>query len=451
MSKQVRPAILNTVSGKEQAAASPVADTAKDFWANRPRRPHNGRVVAGVAAGIGRRYGIDPIIVRVALVVATFYSGVGVLFYLLGWLLLPAEGDEVSPVEALIGKGRATVSAAFTIILAIALIPAASFVFNGDVTGYIAAAILVAALFLLHRGRADHRYAVAPTAGTAQMPTSPGMPGQPMTTASTSTDLEGDPMSDNTRRMGETPVGQPPTPPAWDPLGAAPFAWDLPEPQPAAPEPEPPAPQPRRKSRIGLATFGITIAAGAALVASGTFSPHTIIGILVGIVGLGMVAGSVLGGGRGLIPLAALLGCVGVLLTVSQVNNMHSVVGDATYTPTQISQVRPAYHEGIGDLTVDLTGLPNSGTVHTSVTVGTGDAHVLVPNNADVVVDCHSGVGSVTCLGQTSSGANNGTIHATQNDTGGNNGDNGNGSGNTSGLKIILDVNSSIGDVEVTG
>ncbi|HEX3782362.1 MAG TPA: PspC domain-containing protein [Pseudonocardiaceae bacterium] len=427
------------MSGNEQAAASPVAETAKDFWANRPRRPHNGRIVAGVAAGIGRRYGIDPIIVRVALVVATFYSGVGVLFYLLGWLLLPAEGDEVSPAEGLIGRGRTTASPGFTIVLGILLIPSASFVFDGDVSGYIAAAILLAALFLLHRGRAGHEYVVPPTTSAAQMPAGPGMPGQPTTAASTSTDLKGDPMSENTQWVGQPPVAEP-TPPAWDPLGAAPFAWDLPEPQPTQQEPESPAPLPRRRSRIGLATFGITIAAAAALFASGSLSPQMILGVLVGIVGLGMVAGAFLGGGRGLIPLAAMLGCAGVLLTVTHIPNVHSVLGDANYAPTSIAQVQRSYQEGIGDLTLDLTGLPNSGTVTTSVTVDTGQAQVLVPSNADVVVSCHAGVGSVNCLDQHSDGANNGTIHTSQND----------GSGNHN-LKILLDVNSSIGDVEVSG
>jgi hypothetical protein len=253
--------------------------------------------------------------------------------------------------------------------------------------------------------------------------------------------LEGDPLSDNTQWMGQTPVQQPPKPPAWDPLGAAPFAWDLPEPQAAQPEPAPPAPQPRRKSRIGLATLGITVLVGTALLATGLVDPSTLVGVLVGVVGLGMVAGSFLGGGRGLIPLAALLGCVGVLLTVSHVSDVHGVVGDSTYAPTRISQVQPSYQTGVGDVTLDLTALPNTGTVQTNVTVGTGQARVLVPANADVVVNCHAGVGSVNCLGQQSSGANNGTVHATQNDT----------DLATNGLKIVLDVNSSIGDVEVTG
>jgi phage shock protein PspC (stress-responsive transcriptional regulator) len=426
MSAQVAGAILVTVSGNEKAAAQ-VADTAKDFWANRPRRPHNGRLVAGVAAGIGKRYGIDPIIVRIALVVATFYGGVGVLFYLLGWLLLPAEQDEVSPIEALVGRGRSSMSPGFTIVLGIALIPTMIFFTDGDSATYLVAAVLLAGLFLLHRGRANHKYAVLPT-DPAQMPS---------TSPITDSGFKGEPMSDQTRWVGQSPVTEGQQPPAWDPLGAAPFAWDLPEPQPVAPEPEPEPPAPRHKSRIGLATFGFTVAAGAALFATNAFPAHVSVGILAGIVGLGMIAGSFLGGGRGLIALSAVLCCFGAVLSVSHVDNVHDIGGSLNETPTSISQVQPSYQGGIGDVTLDLTQLPNSGTVQTSVSVGTGNARVIVPATADVVVTCHSPIGNVDCLGQHESGPNNDTIHATQNDPSNN-------------LKIILDVGSTIGDVEVT-
>jgi signal transduction histidine kinase len=49
------------------------------------------RVVAGVCAGLGRRMGIDPVILRVAFVGAAAAGGVGIALYGLAWLLLPAE------------------------------------------------------------------------------------------------------------------------------------------------------------------------------------------------------------------------------------------------------------------------------------------------------------------------------------------------------------------------
>ncbi len=64
-------------------------------------------------------------LVRVGLVVAAIYGGAGLLLYLLGWLFLPEQDDEVSPFESLIGKGRSSTSTGFTVVLCIAVIPVA--------------------------------------------------------------------------------------------------------------------------------------------------------------------------------------------------------------------------------------------------------------------------------------------------------------------------------------
>ena len=55
------------------------------------RRDVENRVVAGVCAGFGRRMGIDPVILRVAFVVAAAAGGVGIVLYALAWLLIPAD------------------------------------------------------------------------------------------------------------------------------------------------------------------------------------------------------------------------------------------------------------------------------------------------------------------------------------------------------------------------
>ena len=67
------------------------------------------RVVAGVASGLGRYFGVDPVIVRVALVALTFFGGAGALLYLAAVLLVPSE-DEVpggaGPAAAPLGGER---------------------------------------------------------------------------------------------------------------------------------------------------------------------------------------------------------------------------------------------------------------------------------------------------------------------------------------------------------
>jgi signal transduction histidine kinase len=52
------------------------------------------RVVAGVAGGLARTLGVDPILVRIGFVVLAFAGGLGVLVYGVLWALLPA-GDDV--------------------------------------------------------------------------------------------------------------------------------------------------------------------------------------------------------------------------------------------------------------------------------------------------------------------------------------------------------------------
>src|SRR5205807_1324339 len=47
------------------------------------------RIVAGVAAGIAERLRIDPVVIRLAFVVLAFAGGLGIVVYLLAWLIVP--------------------------------------------------------------------------------------------------------------------------------------------------------------------------------------------------------------------------------------------------------------------------------------------------------------------------------------------------------------------------
>ncbi|MBW3618785.1 MAG: PspC domain-containing protein [Actinobacteria bacterium] len=49
------------------------------------------RVVAGIAAGLAHRIGVDPVLVRIAFILFAFAGGAGVLLYLLGWALSSDE------------------------------------------------------------------------------------------------------------------------------------------------------------------------------------------------------------------------------------------------------------------------------------------------------------------------------------------------------------------------
>ena len=100
---------------------SSVEDTLRDFWQTRPVRPRSGRRFAGVCVAIGLRYGIDPVLVRVAFVLAALYGGAGIALYLLCWLVFPQEGD-----PAIEPGTREPTSAVLALVLVLALIPAMS-------------------------------------------------------------------------------------------------------------------------------------------------------------------------------------------------------------------------------------------------------------------------------------------------------------------------------------
>ena len=62
------------------------------------RRPLDDRIVAGVCSGLGRYFGIDPVLVRVAFaVVAVLTWGTALLAYPVMWFLMPEEPRPAAP------------------------------------------------------------------------------------------------------------------------------------------------------------------------------------------------------------------------------------------------------------------------------------------------------------------------------------------------------------------
>ncbi|MGI8456591.1 MAG: PspC domain-containing protein [Propionibacteriaceae bacterium] len=54
-------------------------------------RRRNDRMVAGVCAAIGRRFGVSANVVRVIFLVSMLLPGPQILIYLAGWILIPQE------------------------------------------------------------------------------------------------------------------------------------------------------------------------------------------------------------------------------------------------------------------------------------------------------------------------------------------------------------------------
>jgi phage shock protein C len=55
-------------------------------------RSETDRVLAGVAGGIAQRLGVNSTLVRVAWVLSVLFGGLGVLVYLILWVVMPKGG-----------------------------------------------------------------------------------------------------------------------------------------------------------------------------------------------------------------------------------------------------------------------------------------------------------------------------------------------------------------------
>lgn len=393
-------------------------DTLRSFWTARPVRPRIGGKVGGVSAAIGLRYGIDPILVRVAFVLAALYGGAGLVLYLLGWLLFPKEGD---PAPGSTEPTRQPTSTALAVVLLLLLIPGVLWLTSTP--AIIGLALGFLALYLLHRNYGDRATTPAvPTPATGQQPAVPVAentwvyPGAASTTSA---------QFDNTPRQ---------EPPAWDPLGAAPFAWDLPEPS------EPEEPEPRRPQRRWISFVTLGVAAFSAGLVSTLGAPLVIaLAVALGALGLGMIVGSFLHGGRGLIGAAIPVGALAMLLAVFPVGDFNGEFGNEEIRPTAVQQVLPHYQRSAGSLTLDLQHLEiaDGQELRTGANVGIGEVFVRVPSNVDVTARCAAEFGSVQCLRDTADGRSAERSVVDQ-------GEDGPGGGH-----IVLDLVVGTGDVEV--
>lgn len=349
----------------------------RDMWDTRPARPRDGRQVAGVAAGIARRYDIDPVLVRVAFVAAAV-TGIGLPLYVAGWVALPDGTDR--------GRSRPQVPA----LLGLLVIGLLAFGwFDDGRVGGVVLGLLVAfgLLFLLHRSRGDRGDRTPVPASRTEDAVS----------------LVKEPVR-ATEPAGAT------TPPAWDPLGAAPFAWDLPEPSAAA---APPA-RPRRLP-VTAVTLAVALLAGGAtallMLTTGGLTPASVpilCGVVLAVLGLGLVAGSFLRAGHGLVPVAVLAGLVTWgALSAPLADWPGGGFGEFRAAPTTVAGVQPAYSESVGDFELDLRGLDLTAPgapVTTSVQLGAGEVRVLVPADADVTLQGTAGVGEIAFGDQQRSG-----------------------------------------------
>jgi len=72
------------------------------------RRSRTGAVLGGVCVGVAKSAGLDPLLLRIAVVAVTLLTGgAGLLAYLAAWVLIPREDPSAADVQALGGAAAA--------------------------------------------------------------------------------------------------------------------------------------------------------------------------------------------------------------------------------------------------------------------------------------------------------------------------------------------------------
>lgn len=140
-------------------------------------------------------------------------------------------------------------------------------------------------------------------------------------------------------------------------------------------------------------------------------SARGFVGTALLVVGVGLVVAAVTGAGRAargfLIALGVVLSVAMVVVSTEPWHQFHGDVGDRSYHPLTADAVLPTYDAGVGNTTIDLSGVDLTGAatpIRTDVDGGMGNLHVRLPASADVQVSIDTGMGNVDVLGNGSTG-----------------------------------------------
>jgi hypothetical protein len=131
-------------------------------------------------------------------------------------------------------------------------------------------------------------------------------------------------------------------------------------------------------------------------------SYRSAVALLLLAIGLGIVLAR--GRSRVLVVLGLLAALAAVPVFLVDDDVWSGGVGDATERPSARAELEPFEH-AIGKLTVDLRSpaLDLDGAV-VEASMGIGELVVLVPEDVDVTLDAHVGIGNAEALGRTESG-----------------------------------------------
>lgn len=410
---------------------SPIStEELQKMWHTRPARAATGSTIAGVCAGIGARYRVDPTLVKVAFIVSALFGGAGILLYIAAWVVLP-EGSASS--QATPGSdshsnrlrhgfrhasSHPPTIVGIVLVVIVALVAGPHLAWSGG--GLAGGALMLLGWWLLYQrtpvpepgtsvdtlGQHPTSQSVTPgswwqnTAGTTTADPDTGQFQRWTPRAWLKDDPAGSdgppesPQSDSPSAATDPAM---PTPPSWDPLGVAPFAWDLPE-----PSTPPNADDTRERSRFTPVVLGLAVIATgvAAAIASEVdwLSPAKVASVGLAVVAAGLLVGAFLRRGAGLIPVAIpLAGFVVVASLIGGFGFPSGPVGDREWKPLTSTDLREDYALAMGSGRLDLTAIDLTADKRVDIDLGVGEFKVIAPAGMNLRTTCDVGIGEAKC------------------------------------------------------
>ncbi|HEV2758383.1 MAG TPA: PspC domain-containing protein [Acidimicrobiales bacterium] len=333
---------------------------------NRLTRSTDDKVVGGLAGGLGRWFGIDPVVFRIAFVVLTLAGGSGILLYLIGWLMIPDDAGGAALNR--FGSERNSKLVAAVLAGCGLLILLENIGGGDDDVPFGLVLVGLGGLYLWSRRKS----------ADGGPPTPPSPPSPPAPT----------------------------TPPAGtEPLFVSPptdAIVDSPPPPPAPPKQGPPV-EPKSRSAVVPVTLSLLAVLAGGLTLFGV-SATTGLALALLVTAGGLVVGAWRGRARWLIPVGLVLSMALAAASLIDVP-MRGGSGDISFHPVALEDIRSPYRLGAGSLTVDLRDIDLAGqTVTVVASIAAGQMQVVLPAGVAVEVDAHVGAGDLIILGRQSDG-----------------------------------------------
>ncbi|WP_164519871.1 PspC domain-containing protein [Flaviflexus salsibiostraticola] len=342
--------------------------------------------LAGVCAGLARRWNVDPLIVRAVFVALAFLGGAGITLYALGWLFLPDSRERIHAQEPFYGK----VSASLVFGILLVIMPMSSFslglrdVYLFGPVGVLLTIILIVVIVILANNRESGWRPGQPGMGAdaAAAPSGPQPAAphgdQPPAAAEPDAGPAADPYAGPHTNPATSPVTD-----STNPSAGAPMSQDRPWAQPShqptdrsalyatvGQDIDAPDERPVTSSRVVLLALALILilAAGVALLYDRGFGPLTDSNLIIGafaaasiILGLVVLIYGISGRrGGGLSALAIVVAALtlpSAALTAVPSAEHHVIMGEGFWAPTSAQEAAGGYSMLMGTLELDVTGL----------------------------------------------------------------------------------------------